>query len=103
MNHPAKDKQAVHEERSQEVDPVCGMAVNPATAVAVVGRDGRKYYFCSHDCEQRFISNPGAYISKSSTEPARPGPDPGDAEYTCPMHPQIVRPDPAFARSVAWR
>jgi P-type Cu+ transporter len=94
MNHHTNVTQTAHEERSQETDPVCGMAVSPATAAAVVERDGRKYYFCSHNCEQKVLSNPGAYLSKSAVEPVRPAPDLRGAEYTCPMHPEIVRSGP---------
>jgi len=35
-------------------DPVCGMQVDVATAVACSERDGRVVYFCSDDCRHRF-------------------------------------------------
>ena len=94
MHHHAKVKHAEHGERSQEIDPVCGMAVSPATAAAVVERDGRKYYFCSHDCEQKFLSNPGAYIAKLAVAPIPRKADTRSREYTCPMHPEVIRSGP---------
>lgn len=36
------------------VDPICGMAVDPATAAAHRRRDGRDYYFCSDACAVAF-------------------------------------------------
>ena len=94
MNHHAKVKHAEHEERSQVIDPVCGMPVSPATATAVVEREGRKYYFCSHNCEQKFLSNPGAYIAKLAVEPVPRNADTPSVEYTCPMHPEVIRSGP---------
>ena len=94
MNHHAEVKHAEHGERSQAIDPVCGMAVSPATAAAVVERDGRKYYFCSHNCEQKFLSNPGAYIAKLAVAPIPRKADTRSREYTCPMHPEVIRSGP---------
>ena len=36
-------------------DPVCGMTVDQATAIHAE-RDGKKYYFCSDGCRQKFLS-----------------------------------------------
>ena len=36
------------------VDPVCGMAVDPATAAAHRSRDGVDIWFCGTDCAERF-------------------------------------------------
>jgi Cu+-exporting ATPase len=71
-------------------DPVCGMAVDPARAKARVTHNGREYFFCSPGCLQRFQASPEKYLH---SEPTSPGPS-GVIEYTCPMHPQIVRPAP---------
>ncbi|MCI4334923.1 MAG: heavy metal translocating P-type ATPase [Thermoplasmata archaeon] len=37
-------------------DPICGMAVDPATAQLTLLRDGRTYYFCSSSCLEQFAS-----------------------------------------------
>ena len=42
---------------SEEVDPVCGMRVDPAHAAASAEREGRRYYFCSEHCAHRFQSD----------------------------------------------
>jgi Cu+-exporting ATPase len=78
-----------------EVDPVCGMKVLPQKAAAVVKHAGRTWYFCGQGCRTKFEANPGKYdgsaplvtISSAPTSSA-------SAEYTCPMHPEIVRPRP---------
>ena len=36
-------------------DPVCGMTVDEATAIHAE-RDGKKYYFCSDVCRQKFVA-----------------------------------------------
>lgn len=38
-------------------DPVCGMTVNPATALHAE-RDGETFYFCSEHCREKFLSTP---------------------------------------------
>jgi heavy metal translocating P-type ATPase len=81
-------------------DPVCGMTVSPERAADVVEYDGRKFYFCSKSCAERFRQNPQQFIGPG----AQPGHAAGQghppvsahpgAKYTCPMHPQIVRDGP---------
>jgi P-type Cu+ transporter len=81
-----------------EVDPVCGMKVSPEKAAASVNHAGRTWYFCAQGCKTKFEANPGKYdgshlaplvsIAPASRTPA------GTAEYTCPMHPEIVRDRP---------
>jgi Cu+-exporting ATPase len=38
-------------------DPVCGMTVDPKTALHQV-RDGETFYFCSEQCREKFLSTP---------------------------------------------
>jgi len=38
-------------------DPVCGMTVDPATAVHAE-RDGKTFYFCGECCRTKFFSTP---------------------------------------------
>lgn len=42
-------------------DPVCGMVIAEADAVATVDHDGSTYYFCSQDCAEEFRENPDDY------------------------------------------
>ena len=42
---------------TQVKDPICGMTVNPATALHVE-RDGKTSYFCGEGCKQKFLATP---------------------------------------------
>ena len=72
------------------IDPVCGMTVNPATAAGQEDYKGKTYYFCSQHCLHAFKANPGKFLGKKvEAVPADTG-----AQYTCPMHPEIVQLGP---------
>ena len=72
------------------IDPVCGMTVNPATAAGQEDYKGKTYYFCSQHCLHAFKANPGKFLGKKvEAVPADSG-----AQYTCPMHPEIVQLGP---------
>jgi Cu+-exporting ATPase len=45
------------------IDPVCGMAVDPATAAATAEYEGRTYHFCSVGCRDRFVADPSRYVA----------------------------------------
>lgn len=50
---------------AEAVDPVCGMAVEPATAVGKGLHSihaGRAYYFCGKGCQLEFDEDPGHYL-----------------------------------------
>jgi Cu+-exporting ATPase len=74
-------------------DPVCGMAVNPATARNTAEHAGASYYFCSSRCREKFVAEPARYLKPESSAPA-PKPAPAGTIYTCPMHPQIRQVGP---------
>ena len=44
-------------------DPVCGMAVDPATAAATSEHDDQTVYFCSAGCKDRFDREPERYLT----------------------------------------
>lgn len=46
----------------EHVDPICGMAIDPATAVASTEYEGVTYYFCSEDCHRTFAADPSVYV-----------------------------------------
>src|SRR6266571_6439441 len=71
-------------------DPVCGMAVDPARAAGQVDYQGETYYFCNPSCVKKFKANPAQYLAPAQN----PAPRNKQAEYTCPMHPEIVRSEP---------
>ena len=74
------------------VDPVCGMTVDKQTAAGSFEHGGERYFFCSAHCLEGFRKDPARFLNKS---PQQPEPIAiGRGEYTCPMHPQIVRDQP---------
>ncbi|HXU29991.1 MAG TPA: heavy metal translocating P-type ATPase [Thermoanaerobaculia bacterium] len=75
------------------LDPVCGMTVNPATAKHRAEHGGKTYYFCGAGCREKFEKDPARYLAPK-TEEARPEPAPPGSQWTCPMHPEIVRDKP---------
>jgi Cu+-exporting ATPase len=70
------------------VDPVCGMTVDPAAAAGQVDYKGTTYYFCSTHCLHRFRAQPEKFLT------GKPQAAPAGAQYTCPMHPEIVQVGP---------
>ncbi|HSE19061.1 MAG TPA: heavy metal translocating P-type ATPase [Pyrinomonadaceae bacterium] len=85
-----------------QIDPVCGMTVDPDHAAGSFEYQGNTYYFCSTHCLHRFRENPGGFLTPSTPQPigitrapkapaaaAKPG-----QKYTCPMHPEIIRDGP---------
>ncbi|WP_457150050.1 heavy metal translocating P-type ATPase [Mesorhizobium sp. P5_C1] len=71
-------------------DPVCGMTVDPATAKHFVRHQGQDFYFCSAGCKAKFEAEPQKYLG----DRAAPQPMPKGTQYTCPMHPEIIRDKP---------
>jgi Cu+-exporting ATPase len=65
-------------------DPVCGMAVDPTTSRHRCDHHGAAFHFCSAGCRNRFMADPGRYLSPPGESAAEPG-----ATYTCPMHPEV--------------
>jgi Cu+-exporting ATPase len=45
-----------------EIDPVCGMEVDPQTAAGSFEYRGKTYYFCSEGCLADFREDPGSYL-----------------------------------------
>jgi xanthine dehydrogenase accessory factor len=54
------------EEPDEAVDPVCGMAVEVASARHVVERGGTRYYFCCAGCRRAFEQEPEKYAARVS-------------------------------------
>ncbi|MBI2835256.1 MAG: heavy metal translocating P-type ATPase [Acidobacteria bacterium] len=90
-------------------DPVCGMTVDPAAAEFTLDLEGQTYYFCWRGCLEKFQADPARYTTPASptqhlapsTEQAAPSTERpvlatplSKVEYTCPMHPEIVRDEP---------
>ncbi len=76
-------------------DPVCGMAVDPS-GPHHSEQDGISYHFCSTRCRDRFRADPQCFLAAEAADAA---PDPSESagrarQWTCPMHPEIVRDGP---------
>ena len=71
-------------------DPVCGMAVERIDARHMAKHEGQRFFFCSAGCQQKFEADPETYLRKQD----KPKPAPKGTQYTCPMHPEIVRDHP---------
>lgn len=73
-------------------DPVCGMTV----AVKPDGRraqfQGETYHFCSDRCQTEFEADPWFYASGRAAGHQKPIAE--NVQYTCPMHPEIIRDAP---------
>jgi YHS domain-containing protein len=49
---------AMSESKKFSKDPACGMSVDEATALHA-DRDGKTFYFCSDQCQQKFLALSG--------------------------------------------
>jgi Cu+-exporting ATPase len=74
-------------------DPVCGMTVKPTTAHRLV-HDGHEVLFCSARCKDKFAADPARYLEPAAPAPIVETEPKAGVEYTCPMHPEIVRDAP---------
>ncbi len=82
------------------IDPVCGMTVDEATARSGK-RDGKRFYFCSEHCRQKFLGNESKGNSLSAHDHTGDDlqPDsqrPVSVKYTCPMHAQVEQTGPGL-------
>ncbi len=81
-----------HVAAAAATDPVCGMAVDPATAQHTAVHAGQTYYFCAAGCRDKFLADPARYLGGAAVAPAAPVD--ATAMYTCPMHPEIRQAGP---------
>ncbi|HLH36387.1 MAG TPA: heavy metal translocating P-type ATPase [Alloacidobacterium sp.] len=77
-----------------EIDPVCGMQVNPSKATATAVHDGQTFYFCSQGCAAKFNVDPRKYLNSSEEPQEKRARGNSSAEYTCPMHPEVRQAGP---------
>jgi len=90
------------------LDPVCGMRV-AADAPLQATHDGHDYRFCSAGCRAKFIGDPVRYLmplaegnpiavgaadAGAVTHKSAPAAAAAGTQYTCPMHPEIIRDHP---------
>ena len=67
------------------------MTIAPEDSAGQIEHQGHTYYFCNESCLEQFRDDPERFLNPD----ARPAPvAAGAAEWTCPMHPEIVRTEP---------
>ena len=84
--HPASSATVTH------VDPVCGMDVSPEDAAGSHAHEETTHWFCSDRCLTKFKADPAKFLKPA--QPSLPAAAPAGTEYTCPMHPEVVRSGP---------
>lgn len=77
--------------KTDVVDPVCGMTVDPLTSAHHADHAGMEFHFCSAGCRTKFVANPGRYLDG---EPINVSTTDVGAMWTCPMHPEIRQVGP---------
>jgi YHS domain-containing protein len=50
----------------KQIDPVCGMEVDPNNAAGESQYQGKTYYFCAPGCKREFDRDPEKYVNKTS-------------------------------------
>ncbi|WP_306043799.1 heavy metal translocating P-type ATPase [Mameliella sp. MMSF_3455] len=82
----------IPDEARTATDPVCGMTVEIKDDTRTQTFADEMYHFCSESCEDSFKADPWYYASGNADKAghqAQPG-----TQWTCPMHPEIVRDEP---------
>ncbi|BFU92448.1 MAG: Copper-transporting P-type ATPase [Nitrospira sp.] len=96
MPAPLKPLPMMQPVRQGEIDPVCGMTVQPATAAGSYEYRGKKYYFCAARCLEKFRADPEYYLTPLEQRTPKPMPVPasGTTKYVCPMDPEVLETKP---------
>jgi len=53
-----------------EIDPVCGMEVNPSESAGTSEYNGKTYYFCAPGCKRDFDKDPEKYLNSANQSDA---------------------------------
>ena len=78
---------------SEQIDPVCGMTVDPASAAGSHRHGGKTYFFCNPSCLERFKTEPEKFLG-GSKDPTVPPAGSSEVEYICPMDPEVHQRGP---------
>ena len=93
MEHAHGDMETVIPEGAETAkDPVCGMTVAMGAETRHADFQNKTYHFCSEKCETKFNADPWFYATGRAA--GRKKAAPADVQYTCPMHPEIIRDAP---------
>ncbi|MED5550191.1 MAG: heavy metal translocating P-type ATPase [Pseudomonadota bacterium] len=90
----SKHAQTGHDGHTSETvkDPVCGMDVRIDAGKPSFERRGETWHFCSQSCHDKFAADPDHYLSGAHRQAYEDMP--AGTQYTCPMHPEIIRDKP---------
>ncbi len=93
---PRKSLPMMSQASQGEIDPVCGMTVQPTTAAGSYEYHGKKYYFCAARCLEKFKADPEYYLMPPERRIPKPVPVPveGSVQYVCPMDPEVLETKP---------
>ena len=96
MANPRKPLPMMQPVAQGEIDPVCGMTVQPATAAGSFEHGGKTYYFCAARCLEKFRADPGYYVTPPEQRIPKPalGSSDESTTYVCPMDPEVSQKGP---------
>jgi len=96
MPAPRKPLPMMQPASQGEIDPVCGMTVQPATAAGSYNYRDKTYYFCATRCLDKFRADPEYYLTPLEQRVLKPTPTPSGAnvQYICPMDPEVSESKP---------
>lgn len=89
---PENDAGSATKAGATATDPVCGMTVTVKPDTRTETFDDETFHFCSDKCQTKFKVDPWFYASGRAAGQDKA--TPANAQYTCPMHPEIVRDAP---------
>ena len=76
-------------------DPVCGMSVTLGAGKPSFEYGRKTWHFCSQKCRDKFAADPARYLTGAHEKQAEQAPPaPAGTQYTCPMHPEVLRDAP---------
>ncbi len=79
-------------EPGKAIDPVCGMQVTIGSDARQRDYAGKTFFFCSDGCQSKFDADPWFYASGAASKATKAAP--AGTQWTCPMHPEIIRDKP---------
>jgi YHS domain-containing protein len=88
--------------RQGEIDPVCGMTVQPATAAGLHQHQGKTYYFCAVSCLTKFKADPDYYLLNEFQNLCL-FPQEGWSSMSARWILRFLNPNRALAEFAAWR
>jgi Cu+-exporting ATPase len=96
MPAPRKPIHMMEPVRQGEIDPVCGMTVQLATAAGSYEYRDKTYYFCATRCLDKFRADPEYYLTPPEQRLPKPASVPAGAtvKYVCPMDPEVSETKP---------